>query len=279
VDAASKTPDERIERLLGEMDRAGDAEGRERSRALLDAVLAWHAAAITKLVALGGADLLKKAGADPQVASLLELHGLAGDAPTVTVERLKASASQVGRRDEPADACDACGVALPDVHEHLYDRDARTLACACGACAVASTKSRVRPHAERLGLAPWSDEEWDRLGIPIGLAFFQRSALTSQVKAFYPSPAGAVEAEAAAGSWAAVVAAHPAIGDLTPDVDALLIRRLGTARDCYRVSIDRAYELVAILRRGWRGLGGGADVWRDVAQFFERLDRGGPSHA
>jgi hypothetical protein len=66
---------------------------------------------------------------------------------------------------------------------------------------------------------------------------------------------------------------------LEPDVEALLVRRLGPLRDHYRVSVDHAYALVGILRRGWRGLGGGAEVWRDVARFFDDLIPEEAAHA
>jgi hypothetical protein len=50
------------------------------------------------------------------------------------------------------------------------------------------------------------------------------------------------------------------------------VRRSGAARTAYVVSIDRAYALVGLLRKHWRGFGGGADAWREVATYFARLE-------
>jgi hypothetical protein len=227
---------------------------------------------------------------------------LEDEAPTVSLARVVASArrepseperrSQLEAEEEAArDTCETCGAPLDGMHEHLVDPAARALRCACDVCArVESSRAgaswaRVPPRASKLDGFTWEDGAWDRLGIPIGLAFFLRSSASGGVVALYPSPAGAVEAAIEAEAWEEVMRANGAIsvlgasGALAADVEALLAYRVGERRAYYLVSIDRAYALVGVLRKHWRGLSGGGDAWREIATFFARLESGGVAHA
>ncbi len=56
-----------------------------------------------------------------------------------------------------------------------------------------------------------------------------------------------------------------------PDVEALLVNRVGDRRDYFIAPIDSCYELVGLLRVHWRGLSGGTEVWERVAGFFDEL--------
>ena len=58
---------------------------------------------------------------------------------------------------------------------------------------------------------------------------------------------------------------------LEPDVEALLVNRLGPKRECYWVPIDRCYQLVGLIRLHWHGLSGGLGVWEQVERFFTGL--------
>ncbi|AUX46842.1 hypothetical protein SOCE26_083510 [Sorangium cellulosum] len=175
-----------------------------------------------------------------------------------------------------AERCDICGVPLPGEHRHLLERAASRLRCACVGCAItaggrADDRFRaVEPRCERLAGASPSDARWQALGIPIGLAFLQRVGDGAEVIARYPSPAGLVRSPVDPEAWSALVADYPALDPLQPEVEALLVRRLHGARDHYLVSIDECFRLGGILRRGWRGLGGG-DVWAEVDRFFAQL--------
>jgi hypothetical protein len=71
--------------------------------------------------------------------------------------------------------------------------------------------------------------------------------------------------------WDELVADNPLLGRLEPDVEALLINRVGGARDHYIAPIDRCYELVGLIRISWRGLSGGQEVWDRIATFFSEL--------
>ena len=78
-----------------------------------------------------------------------------------------------------------------------------------------------------------------------------------RVVALYPSPAGATESLVTPEAWEALVAENPVLRDFEPDVEALLVNRVGEARECYRVGIDECYKLVGLIRTHWRGLSGG----------------------
>ena len=56
-----------------------------------------------------------------------------------------------------------------------------------------------------------------------------------------------------------------------PDVEALLVNRVGASRDHYLVPIDLGFRLAGLIRIHWRGLSGGAEVWEEIGQFFDRL--------
>ena len=73
--------------------------------------------------------------------------------------------------------------------------------------------------------------------------------------------------------WDQLIAENPMLlGTLEPDVEALLINRVGGARDHYIAPIDRCFELVGIIRISWRGLSGGKEVWERI----DTLLRGAP---
>ena len=182
-------------------------------------------------------------------------------------------------RERPAvEWCDLCAAPLPPAHDHLLDPDGRRLRCACHPCArllgdTAAARWRlVRHRVTRLVGFGLADDAWRALGTPVDLAFLVRTGPPGRVVVRYPSPAGTVESSVAPAAWAAVVATNPALADLRPDVEALLVNRAGARRDHYLVSIDECYRLVGVLRRHWRGLGGGAEVQAHVGQFFAELD-------
>jgi hypothetical protein len=130
---------------------------------------------------------------------------------------------------------------------------------------------RVPTQIVELSELRLEDTDWEALQLPINLAFFVRSSAAGQVIACYPSPAGATESPVTAEAWESLKAAHPAIGDMLPDVEALLVNRIGDSRDHFRLGVDQCYRLVGLIRSHWRGLSGGATVWGEVAGFFTGL--------
>jgi hypothetical protein len=84
---------------------------------------------------------------------------------------------------------------------------------------------------------------------------------------------GATESLLALDAWQALVDANPVLGTLEPEVEALLVNRVRGARQAWIVPVDECFALVGLIRTRWRGLTGGADVWKELAEFFARLDR------
>ena len=176
-----------------------------------------------------------------------------------------------------AERCELCGAEIPAQHEHLLDPAQRKLLCACSACAIlfshqAAGRYRRIPREVRL-LVDFhlTDAEWNGLSIPVGLAFFFRSTAEGRVAAVYPSPAGATQSLLDFDNWEEITAANPVLQQIEPDVEALLVNRVGSARDYYLAPIDECYRLVGLLRAGWRGLSGGSQVWEEIRRFFDAL--------
>ena len=70
--------------------------------------------------------------------------------------------------------------------------------------------------------------------------------------------------------------------ELEPDVEALLVNRVGQSRgsapaEYYIVPIDACYKLVGLIRIHWRGLSGGTEVWQEIGNFFTDLRARGAS--
>jgi hypothetical protein len=179
----------------------------------------------------------------------------------------------------PVEHCDLCNdVVLPE-HRHLLDLNSRSIACACHPCALlfdnqgaGGKKYRLIPQ-RRLALQAFqmSDEQWDELLIPVGMAFLFTSSGAKPVMAFYPSPAGPTESLLSLEGWQALAASNPLLNELEPDVEALLINRVEDAREYYIAPIDACYQLVGLIRINWRGFSGGEAVWEAIHSFFAEL--------
>jgi hypothetical protein len=194
------------------------------------------------------------------------------------------------RRRPVVDRCELCGIELAPEHLHLVEAEKRRLLCCCDACAIlfsgreSARYRRVPKEITMLTDFQLTDSQWDELHLPIDLAFFVESAYAGRVFAMYPSPAGATESLLPLESWHSLVAANPVLGELEADVEALIVNRVGQAREYYRAPIDECFKLVGLLRANWRGLAGGAQVWEEIAAFFANLKqrsspRGGHSGA
>ena len=186
----------------------------------------------------------------------------------------------------PVERCDLCGLELGPEHDHLLEPAARRLVCACGACAVlfsgqADTRfKRVRRGARRLDGFRLTEARWEDLRLPINLAFFFFSTPQNKVIASYPSPAGATESLLDLDAWDEIRKDNPVLDEMVPDVEALLVNRLGGDRGlgasageaaCFLVPIDQCFRLVGIIRTHWKGFSGGDLVWEEIDKFFANL--------
>ena len=180
-------------------------------------------------------------------------------------------------KPKPAvEQCEFCSLPLSSVHRHVMEIATLKIVCACDPCAlrfenVAGRWKLIPREARVLPEFQLTDAEWDGFALPINLAFFFRSSRAEKVVAMYPSPAGATESLLPLATWNALVAANPSLGGMDSDVEALLVNRLGDARDYYLAPMDLCFELVGTLRLHWRGLSGGEKVWSEIEKFFARL--------
>lgn len=178
--------------------------------------------------------------------------------------------------------CELCGASLAQEHPHLVELDTRKILCACGACAMLfdgmekSRYKRASSRAQLLAGFEMTDSQWESLLIPINMAFFFHSSVEGRVIALYPSPAGAVESLLPLEAWSEIAESNRALSMLAPDVEALLVNRVGYVRglsqaEYYIAPIDDCYKLVGLIRTHWRGLSGGEEVWEAIGHFFSYL--------
>jgi hypothetical protein len=180
---------------------------------------------------------------------------------------------------DTGERCDFCAQPVGPQHGHLVDLKARRIMCGCRPCwlvfePTGAAQGRYKPVPTRYAVLDdlvVDEATWDALQIPIGLAFFFYNSVESRVIALYPGPAGATESQLPLDAWS-LLAAHPAVAGLEADVEALVLRRREGATSSYLVPIDRAYELVGVIRSSWRGFDGGEDAKRRIAAFFEDVE-------
>ena len=183
------------------------------------------------------------------------------------------------RRPAPIEErCELCSAGLASNHRHLLETSNARIVCACDPCAlrfqdaVGSRFKLISRQVRFLSQFHLTDPEWESLALPINLAFFFYSTPQEKVKALYPSPAGATESLLPLPAWETIVANNnTTLAQMDPDVEALLVNRVGTKRDYYLVPIDVCFELVGLIRVHWRGLSGGDLAWEEIEKFFGRL--------
>jgi Family of unknown function (DUF5947) len=199
-----------------------------------------------------------------------------------TFDQAFATLRQFARSRPPAERCELCSAGLAQEHPHLVEISLRQIVCACEACAtlfdgMANGKyRRVSRRAQFLADFRMTDALWETLLIPINMAFFFLSTTEGKVVPLYPSPAGAVESQLALDAWNEIVRENPILSQLQPDIEALLVNRVGHAHELSRAEyfiapIDACYKLVGLIRANWKGLSGGSEVWAEIGRFFSEL--------
>jgi hypothetical protein len=176
--------------------------------------------------------------------------------------------------------CELCGAPVPPDHRHVVDLERRDLLCACRACsllfdrdAAGGAHYKLVPD-RRIALEDFrlDDLIWERLSIPVDMAFFFRSSSEGRVMAYYPSPAGPTESLLGLEAWGDIEAANPVLEEIAEDVEALLVNRAKGASRQWIVPIEDCYALVGLIRTRWRGFTGGEEVWQEIDGFFRELD-------
>ncbi len=173
--------------------------------------------------------------------------------------------------------CELCGLELAPEHRHLLEPRSRKIVCACDPCALRFTdvvdgRFKLIPRDARM-LPDFriTDAQWDDLSLPINLVFLFHDSVAGKITALYPGPAGVTESLLRLDAWQTLREQNPALPRMASDVEALLVNRVGAAREYFIAPIDACFELTGLIRVHWRGLSGGNEVWRGIGGFFERL--------
>lgn len=180
-------------------------------------------------------------------------------------------------RPAAPERCELCSAMVGAEHAHLVELSSRRLLCACEPCAIlfdaqgAGKFRRCPRESRRLLDFRLDDQTWLGLDLPINLVFFLHSSQAGRIIAHYPSPAGVTETAPPADVWQMIVEDNPVLQSMQPGVEALLVDRIGSPSAYYLVGIDECYKLVGIIRTHWRGVSGGAAVWKEIDRYFAAL--------
>ncbi|BBH71641.1 hypothetical protein ACTI_83260 [Actinoplanes sp. OR16] len=188
--------------------------------------------------------------------------------------------------------CGICATTISPAHHHLFDASQRSLVCGCPGChdelarhdepaqhGRLAQHDRLARHdkSDLSGLSSVPDrylefpaevltqETWDDLRVPAGLAFLTRSGTGLVVSG--PAPTGATEEQLPPPIWDRLLNRHPVFATLRPDVEALFLRRAG----CFLIPVDACYDLAALLRTSWRGFTSTPEATGSLAMFMARL--------
>jgi Family of unknown function (DUF5947) len=204
-----------------------------------------------------------------------------GTLATSRLRQLVQGSANVAVGAEPEEHCELCNAPISSVHRHLLELTSRELMCACRPCSLlfdrggaGNGRYKLVPE-RRLRLEDFAMSElaWEELRIPVDMAFLFYSSAEGKVVAYYPGPMGPTESQLELSSWQELERENPILAEMEPDVEALLVNRVGGARRHWLVPLDECYSLVGVIRTRWRGLTGGSEVWREIDHFFEELDR------
>jgi Family of unknown function (DUF5947) len=183
----------------------------------------------------------------------------------------------VRKPPKSAQVCELCAKPIGTDHFHLLELETHRITCACDACSILFNGNarqryrRIPRDVYRLDQFSMDDHEWESLLIPINLAFFVYSDAARKMVAQYPSPGGVMESSLDLEYWSVIAERNPILSRLEPDVEALLVNRIGKSPQYFRVPIDKCFQLVGIIRTHWRGLSGGEEVWKEIDKFFQAL--------
>ena len=206
------------------------------------------------------------------------LRGLASRPPSsLTQPGNGATAAPNGTEAKTDEHCDLCSTSIPVDHRHMLNIEERRIVCTCESCwALRSGDAEYRPVGSRTVWLPdlhMPDDVWAGFQIPIGLAFFFRSAASGGIVALYPSPAGATECLLDLDAWSELGERYPLLAAAEPEVEAILIRRTDSEVECYLVPVDICYELIGKMRLHWHGFDGGAEAKAHIEEFFGTVGR------
>ena len=122
---------------------------------------------------------------------------------------------------------------------------------------------RARALGRALGVVPDPDRPRVLLPLEHGRADGDGgSSRSTRARPARPS------ASSTSAPWEQLVAANPVLEGLEPDAEALIVNRLGAARQHAIVPIDECYRLVGLVRVSWEGISGGTAHGDAVARVL-----------
>jgi hypothetical protein len=209
----------------------------------------------------------RKRGLQEDFAMLRDLRSAYHDHSTVHVS---------ARRRHELKHCDVCGMVVEFQPSYLVHPASRRLMFCCETCATnlvgggSGKYRRVPKSVQILADLKMSDAQWDSLSLPINLAFLYYSSPDRGVLVVCPSASGPNEIALPAPQWEDLVRDNPILRTFQPDVEGLLINRVGPTRRYFRAPIDQCFKLTAFIKDHWSGVTGGVDIWRKLEWCFDR---------
>lgn len=288
-DVAAQATAQSLDAMLAELEALPASPARTLGLDAIDALLQLHGEGFARVVAayrderLSDDFLLQ----DAVVSQLLAIHDVVQDPSPVTLVQLERrhpngafdDADLVPALREAHAACQLCSEPIGSDHRHLLDLERHELLCACTACTLslgehatgAGRYQLVPRRYHSLDRSLLDNGLWERLELPVDVAFMFLSSRTRQPVAFYPGPMGTTESSLSLPAWSEVVARSPVLSTLAPDVEAILVRRARGAREYWLVPVDECYRLAGAMRATWEGISGGDAMRAAVDAFFLRL--------
>ena len=288
-DVAARATAASLDALLEQLEALPDSDARTAGFEIVDALMQLYGEGLARLLAAHREGRLSDEllGTDEVLVHLLAIHDLvprsAQPPPLVQLERKPTTRAEGEILPELVDAqtqCQLCAAPIASDHRHLIDTQCRELVCACAACAIlfdgraaaGSGRYRLVPRRYRsLDDLVLEGGLWERLELPVDIAFMFMSSSAKRPVAFYPGPMGTTESALPLPAWDDIVARTAALATLEPDVEAVLVRRTRGARDFWLVPVDECYRLAGAMRATWEGISGGDRMRAAVDAFFRRL--------
>jgi hypothetical protein len=205
------------------------------------------------------------------------------DNPLNVIERIRSTRVTGG----DVERCELCASPVAVEHSHLVDLHKRRLVCCCDACVslfdvpltresqeISRTRfKRVPTRWKKLGDVVMGRELAAELCLPVGLIFLMCASPSGKAIALFPGPIGVAEADISGDGWARVVERWSALQEMVADVEAIMLVNMHNIDEAgvYLVPIDACFNLAGRLQTSWKGLDGGIDGERALADFVREV--------
>lgn len=176
---------------------------------------------------------------------------------------------------EEPETCVFCRTELAPDHRHLVDMTSMKFLCTCEMCIIlkvgAGKYKKLPQRFLNLSSMQMSDSLWSDFRIPVNMTFFVLKSAEEGAVAYYPAPTGATESKLKMEPWQELTELNPRLTTLVPELEALLVNRLGDQNQYFIVPVDNCYRLIGMIRKSWKGIFGGSEVNNIINKFFAEL--------